>query len=210
VQIDKQSDVSVSYRGKPVNGNVTAMQIAIWNAGREPIKGDDILDPIILRTGTNQIMEASILKATRSVSEFQIASNNVAPAGIGMKWRILEENDGVLLQIVCSGDTNVPVTLNGVLVGQPYPHEVPQPKLRRMKSFILVGLLIGVSMCSGAITTIAIMFKIVGKDLQSLSRPAWLRILVLLIVVFVFFNILELSRFPLNWLSQKLLTPFGF
>jgi hypothetical protein len=85
VQIAKQSDVSVSYRGIPVIGNVTAVQIAIWNAGREPIKGDDVLRPIILHMATNQIMEASILKTTRDVSEFQLVSNSIASNSIGMK-----------------------------------------------------------------------------------------------------------------------------
>jgi hypothetical protein len=124
VQIARPTDVSVSYKGNPVKGNVTAAQIAIWNAGREPIKGDDVLTPIILHTGTNQIMEASILKATREVSGFQLDSNNIGSNSIGMKWRILEKNDGALLQIVYSGDVNVPVIFEGVLIGQAHLDQV--------------------------------------------------------------------------------------
>src|SRR4051812_48789711 len=51
VQTAKESPVTVSYRGTPVEGNVTAVQIAIWNAGREPIRHEDILSPIILSVG---------------------------------------------------------------------------------------------------------------------------------------------------------------
>jgi hypothetical protein len=124
VQIAKRSDVSVSYKGKAVDGDVTAVQIAIWNAGREPIKADDVLKPIILHTATNQIIESLILKTTRNVCEFQLTSNNIGSNSIGMKWRILEHDDGALLQIVYSGDSDVPLTLDGILVGQPYPKEV--------------------------------------------------------------------------------------
>src|SRR5258705_12586636 len=42
VQSSAPSDVSISYKGKPINGNVTAVQIGIWNAGREPIRSEDI------------------------------------------------------------------------------------------------------------------------------------------------------------------------
>jgi hypothetical protein len=37
VQTAKPSEVSVLYKGRPVSGNVTAVQVAIWNAGREPV-----------------------------------------------------------------------------------------------------------------------------------------------------------------------------
>jgi hypothetical protein len=145
VQIAKQSDVSVSYRGIPVIGNVTAVQIAIWNAGRERIKGDDVLRPIILHMATNQIMEASILKTTRDVSEFQLVSNSIVSNSIGMKWRILEKNDGALLQIVYSGGMDVPLELDGVLVGQPSPDQVTGSK-RPNLFYTIVSLLVGPGM----------------------------------------------------------------
>jgi hypothetical protein len=143
VQISKRSDVSVSYKGKPVAGNVTVVQVAIWNAGREPIKGDDILKRINLRTGTNEIMEISILKETRDVSDFQLDSNKSATNSAGIKWRILEKNDGALLQIVYSGGSDIPVTLDGVLVGQPSPNVVKSGQRRTESSLVYSGVLIG-------------------------------------------------------------------
>src|SRR6266542_2232376 len=48
VQTAKRSDIGITYKGIKVSGDVIAVQIAIWNAGRESIKRGAILAPIIL------------------------------------------------------------------------------------------------------------------------------------------------------------------
>src|SRR6202035_2767125 len=65
-----------------------------------------------------------ILKTTRVVCEFQLDTNSTASNRISVKWRILERNDGGLIQIVYSGNPEVPFTLDGVIVGQHSPFEV--------------------------------------------------------------------------------------
>ena len=118
VQTTAPSDVSILYKGKPVSGNVTAVQIAIWNAGREPIKSEDILRNIVIQVGTNQIMEAKIVKSSREVCEFQFDSNKVAFSSMGVTWRILEKNDGASVQLVYSGTPDVKVSVEGTIVGE--------------------------------------------------------------------------------------------
>lgn len=122
VQSAKTSDVSVSYKGRPVSGNVTAAQIAIWNAGREPIKAEDILTPILLSTPTNApILEIISINISRNVIGLILTSTNPPSSIIGLGWKILEHNDGALIQIVYAGATETPINLEGTIVGQQSP-----------------------------------------------------------------------------------------
>src|SRR6266702_8515767 len=65
VQSTNISDVTVSYKGHQINGNVSAAQVAIWNAGREPIRPDDILSPIILSIPDSEILDFKSMKVSR-------------------------------------------------------------------------------------------------------------------------------------------------
>jgi hypothetical protein len=124
VQSVKTSDVTVSYRGQPVSGNVTAVQIAIWNAGREPIRGDDLLTPVVLHTPEDVVMmEVAPLKITRDVIGFKLATTKAPSSAATLSWKILEHNDGVVLQVVYAGSVGVPLKLEGTIIGQQSPHE---------------------------------------------------------------------------------------
>lgn len=119
VQSVETSDVSLSYKGRLVSGNVTVAQVAIWNAGREPIRSEDILSPIILRTPDNAAMlEVKPLKITREVIGFSLAATNNPSSAAQLGWKILERNDGVLLQITYAGIVTAPIKLEGTIVGQ--------------------------------------------------------------------------------------------
>jgi hypothetical protein len=124
VQSVQTSDVSLSYKGRPVSGNVTVAQVAIWNAGREPIRSEDILGPIILRTPDDAAMlEIKPLKITREVIGFALATTNTPSSEAQLGWKILERNDGVLLQITYAGTVTAPIKLEGTIVGQQSIHE---------------------------------------------------------------------------------------
>jgi hypothetical protein len=119
VQISKPSDVSISYKGVPVTGNVTAALVAIWNDGREPIRREEFLTPITLRLPDNvRILELSALKVSRSIVGFSMVHSNAPASSATLDWKILEHNDGVLLQIVYSGNTDTRISLDGTIVGQ--------------------------------------------------------------------------------------------
>jgi hypothetical protein len=124
VQTKRTSDVAVTYKGTPVEGNVTAVQIAVWNGGREPIRSEDVLSYIQLRTkGTCKLLDVSIAKTNRSVTGFFLNMTNAAPGIIGMGWRILEKGDGAVIQVVYTSTNEVSFTLDGVVVGQKSPTE---------------------------------------------------------------------------------------
>lgn len=117
------------------------MKITIWNEGEDSIDGDDILKPIIIRMPTSTIEYVKILKAPREFCELELgvtnafvnhlADGNLVIFNLGgfcnsfeVKWRTLEKNDGMLLDIFYLGDSNAPVKLDGTLEGPSRPHQV--------------------------------------------------------------------------------------
>jgi amino acid transporter len=127
VQAAVQSDVSVQYKGNTITGNVTAVQIAIWNAGREPIKHDDILSPIYLNIPHDfRVLDVSLLATTRDVTGFRVDPNalSLRTFTVNMDWTILEHNDGALLQIVYAGPPDAAIHFEGTIIGQQTPKRV--------------------------------------------------------------------------------------
>jgi hypothetical protein len=43
------SDLQVTYKGRVVDSDITAVQITIWNNGTLPIKPENILRPVVLK-----------------------------------------------------------------------------------------------------------------------------------------------------------------
>jgi hypothetical protein len=199
IQIERRSDVTVSYKGKIVNGDVTAMQFAVWNAGREPIMAGNILAPIVLHLATNQIMEVSILKPARDVCEFQLVTNGIVENRIGMSWRILERNDGAVIQIVYSGGEEVPFALDGILVGQRILHQVTTVnKEAAYRSFLLACIAISFILLGVALTLI------VPVRIVAASRKTLLGLFMVLIAL------VAAKYFYQHWIYQRTFTPFGF
>ncbi len=50
VRTGQISRLSVQFDGKDLNSNVTAAQVAFWNAGRRAIRRSAILEPLVMRT----------------------------------------------------------------------------------------------------------------------------------------------------------------
>src|ERR1035438_10363989 len=47
VKSGQSSDLHVLYKGQDVKTNVTALQVMVWNNGKEPIRPGDVLNPPI-------------------------------------------------------------------------------------------------------------------------------------------------------------------
>jgi hypothetical protein len=122
VQAGKLSDVSVSLRGKPINGDLTAAQFVLWNSGKAPVRHEDILKPLFLVTSNAcPIYEATIRSVSRDVIGFQLITNDLASGRLGFDWKILEHNDGAEIQILYGGNQNLKfVEQDGIVVGQKY------------------------------------------------------------------------------------------
>lgn len=117
------SQLEVLHNGKRLgNANVVAAQIAIWNAGKESIRRENILQDIVISTTPSvQILEASIKVRSREVTEFTLldTAETLAEGKTSVSWRILEQNDGASIQLIYSGPENVDIAVGGIIEGLP-------------------------------------------------------------------------------------------
>ncbi len=120
------SSLSVNFKGKAIASDITAAQIAIWNAGRMPIKRADVLRPVLIRLTTAgvPILEASLRKISREVTKVTLDETALAQNEIGVQFEILEQNDGCVIQIIYAGPPDVPFAVSGVIIGQHSPQEL--------------------------------------------------------------------------------------
>jgi hypothetical protein len=113
------TDFSVVFKGALLPGDVTAAQIAIWNSGSAPIKSEDVLSPILIQTENNApILEITLRKISRRVTGISIDQENIHSGTARIDWRILEKDDGCVLQIIYLGATNLRLSVSGDIVGQ--------------------------------------------------------------------------------------------
>ncbi|MEI7766979.1 MAG: hypothetical protein WCJ97_06040 [Phycisphaerae bacterium] len=133
VNLGETSSLTVSYDGKPVKNSVTAIQCLIWNAGNEPIRAEDILEPIAIKAPKDvKILEVTVRHASRPQVKFLLNSEKMSSGVIELTWRILEQNDGASVQIVFEGDHIAPFNIEGTIVGQKHimQHNVGDGTLR--------------------------------------------------------------------------------
>jgi len=145
IRAEKRSEISITYKGLTVIGDVTAAQIAIWNAGREPIKSEDVLSPVVLKIPKDiLVFEIRVVETNRAINAFRIESLYTNAQSICMKlnWRILERGDGALIQVIYSGSTDTPLELEGIIVGQNSPNKkASNTKSISAVPFILLGVI---------------------------------------------------------------------
>ena len=223
VQTTNTSDVSVSYKGQPVSGNVTTAEIAIWNAGRQPIRAEDILSPLIVTVGNGvPLFETGLSQVSRGVTECSLSNHGaidmisgkrLGPSSVELHFRILEHNDGVRLRVVYAGTVDAPITLKGVVEGQQSPREVKAGDGRRASlldvlfSIVLTAIIWGIGTC---------MVIAIRNDLRSdkaQRHPVKAKLSAVFVImcastmavcvgVYALTNVLKASSLPA--------TPFGF
>lgn len=109
----------VLHNNQEVKTDVTAVQLAIWNNGKEPIFKENILSQIkIVTRPAVPILEARIQKQNRKVIDF-VVDNSLLREGVALlSWRLLEHSDGVIIQLLYAGPVDTEVALDGVILGQ--------------------------------------------------------------------------------------------
>lgn len=120
VRTGQTSRLSVKFDGQDLMSDVTAAQVAFWNAGSKPIRTNTILSPLVIRTANKgRILEAKLRKTSRDVTQIVLDSSRLGAGEVNIGWNILEQNDGGVLQIVYAGDETVDIQVQAVLEGQP-------------------------------------------------------------------------------------------
>jgi hypothetical protein len=147
------SRLAVSFDGRPIAQDATAVQLAIWNRGKEPIRHAAVLQPLVIRTdGKTPILEATIRRKSRDVVQLEVNQSRMASGELELSWNVLEGGDGGALQIVYAGGPDVRVHCTGVFEGQPAIRELrysraiksPSEQLRSERYDKWLGLASGV------------------------------------------------------------------
>ena len=117
VQSGKSSDLRVYFRGSELTGDVSSLQICVWNAGGESVRRENILSKAVsVNLGpVATILTARLAKTTRSLTGFTCQSPSLR--SVSCSWDILEKNDGGLLDIIYLGKAGIE-SVNGEIEGQ--------------------------------------------------------------------------------------------
>ena len=119
VRAGEASRLAAIFDNRPVETDITAAQIAIWNQGQQAIKKDDVLKPIIIFTENNTpILEATIRKSSREVIQLGLNTDELQNGRVTVTWNILENSDGGVIQLIYAGNTDIQITADGIVEGQ--------------------------------------------------------------------------------------------
>jgi hypothetical protein len=150
VQAYAERQIEVRYRDKDVP-IVTRTVITFWNAGRQPIRRDDIVEyhplTVVLPDGV-QVLEARPIAATRPDIDFLVSwgAPTRMPDGTdriltGLSFSFLNHRDGGSLEILHTGDDPFAATVEGAIVGvKGPPARVRSPLWDDPDSGLMLGL----------------------------------------------------------------------
>jgi hypothetical protein len=119
VRAGATSRLSVLHDGQEIKGDITAIHLDIWNRGRESIRQTDMLRPLVIETANRTpILEASVQRVTRDVIELGLDESQCNQGRLGVSWKILEEGDGGIVQIMYAGPSDLQITAHAIPEGQ--------------------------------------------------------------------------------------------
>jgi hypothetical protein len=125
VKAKEASSITVLHNNQKIDTDISATQILIWNNGTQNIKTDDFLEPIVLSTRSgSQILEASVRKTSRDVIGLTLDRSKIESGKLGVSWRILEHNDGGVIQIIYASGPEETIDISGTVEGQRIIHKV--------------------------------------------------------------------------------------
>lgn len=121
VTAGQATELAVLHKGEPLGSvDVTAAQVAIWNAGKQSIREENILEDVVIFTDPPvSILEVAIRQCSREVTGFTLIETpeSLASGRVSVSWHILEENDGASVQLIYVGTQEVCFRVEGVIEG---------------------------------------------------------------------------------------------
>ena len=114
------NNLSVTYQGAEIKGDLSTVEIQIWNQGKQSIRRENILKPITIKTPNGEKIYQTHVSTTRDIVGFNwINTTNNQGELLSFDWNILEHDDGIKLQIIYGGSARMPLLLGGIIEGQP-------------------------------------------------------------------------------------------
>lgn len=102
-----------------VQGDVTALRLFFWNAGKQSIKPGDVLRPltISLDDKSGEILDYKILRVSRpDIVRIDLTPTSESPIrNLVVGFNILEEDDGFVSQIIYAGNSFATVRISGAV-----------------------------------------------------------------------------------------------
>ena len=166
VKAGQTSHLTVLYDQVELKGDVTAVQVGIWNRGNEPIRPENVLEAVTLATDPRtRFLEATVRKKSRDVAGVDLDLSQLESGVVPISWKILEKGDGATIQVIYEGGPDVAPLLNGVVEGQ---HSIRSLKLGRTESARFVGISVSAGILSAVL---AVAGRALAGDLKSRKRP---------------------------------------
>lgn len=204
------SDLRVFYRDQQVE-DVTAAEIAIWNQGNEPIRMENLLDEVrIVTRPARPILKVTVIKVSRSVIGLDYDQRRLAMGIVPLSWRILEQGDGALVQLIYAGTADTAVGLAGTVEGQNGVTEIKfggrilsaTEQIKEQKRAFL-GIVVALTAGGGFLTSFLVLALAKSEELRKQRRtlvPVAVAIFLILcaMTLYVYFRI---------WIQTP---PFGF
>jgi len=106
--------------GTEVKGDITSARIYLWNRGKLPIKPNHILSPITLELADDEaeILDYQVVGCSRDVVGPNIQRAGTDPnRQLQVDFTILEQNDGICIQVIYSGNPTASFLLDGKIEG---------------------------------------------------------------------------------------------
>ncbi len=113
--------LQVQFKGQTLASDVVALQIALGNQGRAPIRKEHILEPLEIRIQPPvSALEAKVTKQSRDVVRLQAedAAELYRHGRVPLTFSILEQGDDGTIQIIYTGVRNIAPQVTGTIEGQ--------------------------------------------------------------------------------------------
>jgi hypothetical protein len=141
VQAGRPTELRVEFRGQPITSDVVAVQVSVWNQGRASVRPEHLLSRLEIHLDPPvPILEVSVTKRTRDVTEFVVAptAELLQRGRVALSARILEHNDGGVVQLIYAGSPDVAAEVVGVIEGQGAPRRLVDTRSRNRGSEVSV------------------------------------------------------------------------
>lgn len=139
-------DFEVSFKGEPVTFDVMAVSITLWNDGREAIRRNHVVGkpPTIQLTPPVPIYSMKVVSQSRpDIVKFELDGTKAESGTVGIKWDILDQDDGANIQLIYGvpTDAKVDVKVHADFEGKTSARE---GSFRNLLSNLSIGTIISV------------------------------------------------------------------
>ena len=85
----------------------------------KPILQGEVLKPLQFQLPPNhRILQAKIFKQTRAVIDLTLDQSRSDDGILDVSFKVLEHNDGCIIQLICQGDSETTISADGIILGQ--------------------------------------------------------------------------------------------